>query len=153
VFEHVVERLVGARRIVARERLALAGHQLAFSDEEQRAFGAVERAYRDAGLRPPEPASLAETARLSPQAIEQALRVLTKQKLLVKVGTLWFHAEALARLREEIAAMRASGRTVEIDVATFKQRYDVSRKYAIPLLEYLDRERVTRRVGEKRIVV
>jgi selenocysteine-specific elongation factor len=40
-----------------------------------------------------------------------------------------------------------------IDVGTFKTRYDVSRKYAIPLLEYLDRERVTRRVGEGRVLI
>jgi selenocysteine-specific elongation factor len=40
-----------------------------------------------------------------------------------------------------------------LDVATFKERFDVSRKFAIPLLEYLDRERVTRRVGEGRVVL
>jgi selenocysteine-specific elongation factor len=39
-----------------------------------------------------------------------------------------------------------------IDVATFKELAGVSRKYAIPLLEYLDRERVTRRAGERRII-
>jgi selenocysteine-specific elongation factor len=152
-FEHVVERLVAGGRIVARERLALAGHQLAFSDETRRALGSVERICHDAGLRPPDPAALAAATGLSPQAVDEALRVLTRQKTLVKLGALWFHGEALARLREEIVAMRAGGRTVELDVATFKQRYDVSRKYAIPLLEYLDRERVTRRVGEVRIVV
>jgi hypothetical protein len=38
-------------------------------------------------------------------------------------------------------------RNVRVDVAAFKERYGITRKYAIPLLEYLDRERVTRRVG------
>ena len=41
----------------------------------------------------------------------------------------------------------------EFDVAAFKERFGVSRKFAIPLLEYLDRERVTRRMGESRIVL
>jgi selenocysteine-specific elongation factor len=40
-----------------------------------------------------------------------------------------------------------------VDVAEFKNRFGVSRKYAIPLLEYLDRERVTRRVGDVRVVL
>ena len=40
-----------------------------------------------------------------------------------------------------------------IDVATFKERFGVTRKFAIPLLEYLDRERVTRRVGDARVVL
>jgi selenocysteine-specific elongation factor len=40
-----------------------------------------------------------------------------------------------------------------IDVGRFKELTGVSRKYAIPLLEYLDRERVTRRVGNERIIL
>jgi selenocysteine-specific elongation factor len=46
--------------------------------------------------------------------------------------------------------MKASAR---VDVSSFKERYGITRKYAIPLLEYLDRERVTRRVGDSRIVL
>ena len=41
----------------------------------------------------------------------------------------------------------------KIDVAKFKDMTGVSRKYAIPLLEYLDRERVTRRVGDERVIL
>ena len=50
-------------------------------------------------------------------------------------------------------ALKAGGGSATIDVAAFKDRYGVSRKFAIPLLEHLDRERLTRRVGEKRIVL
>jgi selenocysteine-specific elongation factor len=46
-----------------------------------------------------------------------------------------------------------AGGTARIDVATFKERFGVTRKFAIPLLEYLDRERVTRRMGETRVVL
>ena len=53
------------------------------------------------------------------------------------------------RLKDEGAAAGA----VRVDVATFKARYGVTRKFAIPLLEFLDRERVTRRMGESRIVL
>jgi selenocysteine-specific elongation factor len=72
----------------------------------------------------------------------------------VKVDTIVFHGEALQKLKDEVRALKAgapSGATV--DVAAFKDRYGISRKFAIPLLEYLDRERVTRRTGDVRLVL
>jgi selenocysteine-specific elongation factor len=66
---------------------------------------------------------------------------------------LLFHDEALQQLKAEIGAMKAAGPAAHIDVAAFKERFGVTRKFAIPLLEYLDRERVTRRIGETRVVL
>jgi selenocysteine-specific elongation factor len=63
-----------------------------------------------------------------------------------------FHTDVLEDLKKEVRAMRAAG-IERIDVGTFKDRYGVSRKYAIPLLEYLDRERVTRRAGASRLIL
>ena len=72
----------------------------------------------------------------------------------MRVDDLIFHSEALARLRSGVAALKdAAGQPARIDVAAFKERYGISRKYAIPLLEYLDRERITRRVGDFRVVI
>ena len=48
-------------------------------------------------------------------------------------------------------ALKGQGGPAKVDVAGFKERYGISRKYAIPLLEWLDRERVTRRVGDARV--
>jgi selenocysteine-specific elongation factor len=77
-----------------------------------------------------------------------------RQKTLVKIDVLLFHDEALKALKAEVAALKSSaGAAAHIDVATFKERFGVSRKFAIPLLEYLDRERVTRRMGETRVVL
>jgi selenocysteine-specific elongation factor len=65
-----------------------------------------------------------------------------------------FHDEALKRLKAEVAGLKAAaGAGARIDVATFKVRFGVTRKFAIPLLEYLDRERVTRRVGDARVIL
>ena len=64
------------------------------------------------------------------------------------------HDEALKQLKAEVTALkRSDGAGARLDVATFKERFGVTRKFAIPLLEYLDRERVTRRVGESRVVL
>ena len=74
---------------------------------------------------------------------------------LVRLETLIFHAEALQGLKRDVTALKdtAPGGRATVDVATFKERYGLSRKYAIPLLEYLDRERVTRRTGDVRLVL
>ena len=64
-----------------------------------------------------------------------------------------FDRRALERLEAEVRALNTGTEPTRIDVATFKGRYEISRKFAIPLLEYLDRERVTRRVGQQRIVL
>jgi selenocysteine-specific elongation factor len=73
--------------------------------------------------------------------------LLTRQKQLVRLETLFYHPETLERLKADVRTLPS------LDVAVFKTRYGVTRKFAIPLLEYLDRERVTRRVGDKRIVL
>ncbi len=83
---------------------------------------------------------------------QKIVTLMLRDKILVKISEdLVFHHTALANLKKRIAAMKAT--TPKIDVAQFKDLTGISRKYAIPLLEYLDRERVTRRVGNVREIV
>ena len=154
VFDHVVERLAAEGAIAARDRLALASHRPSLSSEETAARDAVDSAYREAALAPPDAAALAATLHLPPPVVDRVTKLLLRQKTLMRVDDLIFHSEALARLRSGVAALKgAAGQPVRIDVAGFKERYGISRKYAIPLLEYLDRERITRRVGDVRVVI
>jgi selenocysteine-specific elongation factor len=155
VFDRVIADLVAAGTIQARDRLALASHRVSLSGDEERARAAIERLFRDAGLRPPDPASLAGLAGVGPEVADRVLKLLLRQKVLLRVDTLLFHEDSLARLRQEVAALKAAAgnRPATIDVATFKDRFGVTRKFAIPLLEYLDRERVTKRAGEVRVVI
>ena len=90
---------------------------------------------------------------MSPAIADRVFKLLQRQKVLVKVDGLLFHHEALKRLKEDVAALKRPGADARLDVATFKERFGVTRKFAIPLLEYLDRERVTRRVGDARVVL
>jgi selenocysteine-specific elongation factor len=71
----------------------------------------------------------------------------------VKVDTLVFHAAALEALKQDVRALKARGSDARVDVTAFKEKYGITRKYAIPLLEFLDRERITRRVGDSRVVL
>ena len=78
--------------------------------------------------------------------------LLLREKVLVKVADdLVFHRNVLENLRARVIAEKA--KSDKIDVARFKDLAGVSRKYAIPLLEYLDREHVTRRVGDQRLIL
>ena len=72
--------------------------------------------------------------------------------LVVNVIVLWntiYIDAALDQLRAEISELRGQ----RVDVARFKQITGLSRKYAIPLLEYLDRQMITRKVGDQRLVI
>ena len=150
VFEHVIASLVAAQKIAGRDRLAVAGHHVSLSPEEAHAQAIIERLFREWGLAPRPESTLAEAANVGAAVADRVAKLLLRQKTLVRVDSLLFHAEALAGLKADVRALKGSAR---VDVSAFKERYGISRKYAIPLLEYLDRERVTRRVGDSRVVL
>ena len=155
VFEAVLDGLVSARRLVARDRLALAGQGVSLSETETRAQEALEQVYRDAGLTPPDLADGRGRGRHA--ACPVAERMILLLVRATDAGESWmpccFMAPRSRRLKADIRRMKDEPGGARVDVASFKARFGVTRKYAIPLLEYLDRERVTRRMGESRIVL
>lgn len=154
IFELALTQLATAGRVAVRDRVALASHRLELSPEEERARAAIERTFRERGLSPPDVATLGADIGAPAPVVDRVLKLLQRQKVLVRVDTLLFHDDALKRLKAEVATLKAAtGAVARIDVATFKERFGVTRKFAIPLLEYLDRERVTRRTGDARVVL
>ena len=84
--------------------------------------------------------------------LERVARVLAGEKLLARVGDgLLVERSELDSLKQRVRERWPSG--TRIEVGEFKELVGLSRKHAIPLLEYLDRERVTRRVGAFRVVI
>lgn len=154
VFDHVVAELVAEGAVVATDHLALASHEVALSAEEARARDSLAGLFRASGLMPPAAGSVATAAGVGAELAERLLKLLVREGTLVKVEALFFHAEHLSRLRADVTALKsAAPGPVRIDVGMFKERFGVTRKYAIPLLGYLDRERITRRVGDVRLVL
>jgi len=156
LFDAVLERLVAAGTVRDGERLALAGHQVPQSSAAARARDLVQARFRAAALAPPDSATVAAELGLTAGDVDRAVRTLVQDGQLVRVGDLVFHRDPLTALRAQVAGLRQgqpAGARVTLDVAAFKARHGLSRKYAIPLLEWLDRERVTRRVGEARVVL
>jgi selenocysteine-specific elongation factor len=149
-------RLRDAGRITAGERLALASFRPKTTSADDRAAETIETALREGGLAPPDAAAMAAAAGVTAPIAERLLHRLAHDRRVVRVEALWFHPDALESLRRDVRAIKAHGTAAApatVDVATFKARYGVSRKYAIPLLEWLDRERVTRRVGDRRVIL
>ena len=118
-------------------------------DEEQ-ARAAIESAFEKAGLAAPAVADVMKASGVEPARARSLLQILLREGKLVRVSEdLVFYAPALALLREQLAARRGQ----RFAVPDFKDWTGVSRKYAIPILEYFDRERVTRREGDERVVL
>ena len=153
LFDAALKRLAAAGKLSGRDRLALPGRGVSLTDEEARAQEALDRLFREAGMAPPDLASAAAAANVSAAVADRVSKLLIRQKRLVKVDTLLFHIDSMERLKQEVRAMKGQGSAARVDVAGFKERYGISRKYAIPLLEWLDRERITRRVGDARVVL
>ncbi|HVD92281.1 MAG TPA: selenocysteine-specific translation elongation factor [Vicinamibacterales bacterium] len=152
LFDEVLRRLEKEGKLSGRDRLAQPGRGVSLTPEEMRAQEALDRVFRDAALAPPDLAAAAASASVPMPVAERVFKLLLRQKTLVKVDTLVFHAQALERLKQEVVALKGKG-PGKVDVAGFKERYGISRKYAIPLLEWLDRERITRRVGDARVIL
>ena len=155
VFQKVVEDLKTAKILVGADRLALATHTVAATGEDARIKAAIAGAYEAAGLKTPDAAVVQTAAGAPPAMVEKITAVLIRERVLVRLDALTFHAKALQALKEEIRAMKAAAPDgkATVDVAAFKDKYGLSRKFAIPLLEYLDRERVTKRAGDARLVI
>jgi selenocysteine-specific elongation factor len=101
-------------------------------------------------MQPPDVGSLASAVHSSAAVVQKALHGLAKAGRVQRLDVLWFHADTLNTLKAEVKTL---GPGAKIDVASAKAKFGVSRKFAIPLLEYLDRERITRRVGDGRVVL
>lgn len=155
IFEKVIDELKQQKSLVGTERLALPTHKATVAGADDAVSGAIAEAFRVAGLKPPDAATLETTIKAPKAVVEKVIALLMREKILVRLDTIVFHAEALQKLKTEVSALKGSapGAKTTVDVAAFKERYGVSRKYAIPLLEFLDRERVTRRTGDVRLVL
>ena len=136
--------------VTGTDRLALASHRPSATGDDARVMAAVERTLKEAGVQPPDIATLAAGALAPAAMVQKALLGLVRAGRVQRLDVLWFHADTLAALKADVKAM---GSGAPIDVAAAKAKFGVSRKFAIPLLEYLDRERITRRSGDQRIVI
>jgi selenocysteine-specific elongation factor len=153
VFQAILQQLVQERRLaVSGDLVSLAGRGVVMKDEEAESKKKIEDAFAAAALKVPALNEVLAGLKIDKVRAQKIVTLLLRDKVLTKVSDeLVFHRSALEDLRKRVSAHKAKSAT--IDVATFKELTGVSRKYAIPLLEYLDRERVTKRVGDLRQIL
>jgi selenocysteine-specific elongation factor len=143
--------LAASQDVVAEgEIVRLHGHAVVMREDEEHARQAIERAFEQAGLAVPAVAEVLAQAGVEAARARTLLEILLREKRLVRISQdLVFHHSAMEKLRSLLAQRRPA----RFSVPDFKLWTGISRKYAIPLLEYLDRTHVTRREGDQRVIL
>jgi selenocysteine-specific elongation factor len=132
------------------EMVRLASHKVALKHDEEDAMAKIETAFRAAGLATPGVNEVLAKSGVDPNRARTLLQLMLRDRRLVRVSDeLVFHVSAMQSLRALLAPKKGQ----RFSVPEFKDWTGVSRKYAIPLLEYLDRGRITRRDGDSRVVL
>jgi selenocysteine-specific elongation factor len=149
LFNEIVARALAegwlAEGGVAADRLRLAAHEVSLQPAQQRAVDDLLRAFRH------EPYTTPSVAQVEERVGGDVLSALLEQGRLVRLGEdVLLLAETYEEMRDAIVAhLRAKG---TITVAQVRDMFDTSRKYALALLGYLDERRITRRVGDERVL-
>jgi len=133
------------------ELVYYAGHKVALSPEQITLKQDIEATYRSHGLTPPTLRELTAQLSAAPEVINNLLNLSVQEGTLLKVkDDLYFCMEHIAQLKKRLIEYLRENK--ELTPGDFKKMTDISRKYLIPLLEYFDREKITMRVGDKRLL-
>jgi selenocysteine-specific elongation factor len=153
VFYAAIEKLKEIKKLeITGELIRLPGRAVVMKDDEAESKQNIEKAFSSAGLKVPALKDVLAELKVDKARAQKIVTLLLRDKTLVKIADdLVFHREALENLKSTIAKYKT--KSSKINVAQFKDLTGVSRKYAIPLLEFLDREHITRRVGDERVIL
>ena len=134
-----------------RDKVRLASHEVRLSPDQQRVLDRLEEDFLRADAAPPSAEEALGRAGLGGDEEHELFQVLVQAGKLVRVkDSLYFHARALETIQTRVVALLQDRK--EIGPGDIKDLLGISRKYAIPLLEFFDQRRVTTRVGERRIL-
>jgi selenocysteine-specific elongation factor len=153
LFPTLLDSLLRDKKIEAEgEQVRLAGRGVVLKDEEAESQRTIEQAFATAGLKVPALKDVLAGLKVDRTRAQKIVTLLLRDRVLVKISDdLVFHRAALEALRRQVSEYKKT--SPKIDVGRFKELTGITRKYAIPLLEYLDRERVTRRAGNERVIL
>ncbi len=152
VFLPLLDRFAGAGAIaVEKDKVRLAEHQVRLDPQQQALLDRLEAEFREAGVAPPSAEEAFAKLHMSRPEDQALLQVLLDERRLVRVKEgLYFHVAPLRDTEARVAAFLRERK--EITPRDMKDLLGITRKYAIPLLEYLDAQRLTVRVGDKRVL-
>ncbi len=147
--ELAVKELAAQKRIQRNgPLLSLAGRAVSLSRQEQELCSRLEAALEAGHLTPPSPAELAATLRANIAGVEKLLALLADQKTIVKLDTFYMHRKGADFARQ--VALELFRKADSFETVEFRDALGVSRKFAVPLLDYFDTIHWTVRNGNRR---
>jgi len=153
IFAGALDALIAAKKLaIDAEQVHLAGRGVVMQGDEAESKKQIEEAFATAGLKVPALKDVLAGLQIDKLRAQKIMTLLLRDKVLCKVNEeMVFHQKTLVELKQLVSGLKST--SPKINVTQFKDLLGISRKYAIPLLEYLDREHVTRRAGEERIIL
>ena len=152
LFHRMLRDLVDSKEVlIEKDKLRLSTHRISLRDDQKRLKNRVEGLFANGGLQSPSLKELASKLSTDESEVRNVIYLLMEEGAIIKAKEdIYFHRAAVEKLKGElIQFLRAHD---EITTAQFKEMTQVSRKYAIPLMEYFDNSKITIRVGEKRLL-
>ena len=146
----LVERLVKSGQVVLEgDTLRLPGHVVSLASDQSGLRALMESAYVQAGLMPPTTKAFLEENGLAAKDVAQMYRLLMEEGVLIKVSEEFYYAKtAMDDIVGRVRGFFESNQ--EMGPQDFRDLTELTRKFAIPVLEYLDKEKITMRIGDKR---
>ena len=149
----VLDKLVADKKIsVAQDVIHEFGRKITLKADEERVREQLTERVRSLGIQAPAPDELIDSLKLDRNTARKIMQLMLKENALVKINEdMFVDSAAMEKLINDVKALKS--KNPKLGVGEFKDLTGVSRKFAIPLLEYLDRQRVTRRVGDERVIL
>jgi selenocysteine-specific elongation factor len=153
LFRAAIDQLQADKRLAAGHDIVHAfGRTVTLGEEDARVRELLAARYRALGLQAPSPDNVIAALALDPATARGIVQLMIRDQALVRVSDeMTVDREALRGLIENVRALKSS--SARFGVKEFKELTGLSRKFAVPLLEYLDGQRVTRRVGDERVIL
>lgn len=152
LFNHLLSILIEDKKIIAeKETIRLYNHTVSLKEEEKDLHKNIILLFARARLQPPTVKEALSELKVLENELKPVLQLLTKEGTLVKVKEdLYFHRQALEELEGKIVGFLQENK--EMNPTQFKDLSQVSRKFAIPLMEHFDAKKLTMRIGDKRVL-
>ena len=152
-YKALLDHLVAARRIgIEQEVIFQHGRKVNLAGAEGKLRSDLTARFAELGLQAPAPDDVAASLGAERATVRKVVQLLVKEGVLTRVSeSLVVDRAAIDRLVETVRARKATKPTLAI--GDFKDLTGLSRKFAVPLLEYLDSQRITRRVGDERVIL
>jgi selenocysteine-specific elongation factor len=154
IFRTALEDAVSAGKLaLAGDLVKRAGRSIHLQPGEARAKEQIEQAFARGGLSAPGVEAVLTALKIEMGQAQKIFQLLLRERVLLKISSdVVLHRQTVDRARALLAEYKRT-RGDRLAVTDFKELAGVSRKYAIPLLEYFDRAGVTRRVGDYRVIL